>query len=393
MAQYDYLLIGGGMTADAAARGIRAIDGRGSIGMFSIEPDPPYKRPLLSKGLWKGKSLDQAWLGTDKLGVDMHLGTRIESIDPRGKRARGENGAEYLYGKLLLATGGTPRRLDLGDRDTVYFRTMQDYRRLRALARRGRRLAVIGGGFIGSEIAAALAMNGVETLMIFPEIAVGSRMFPPALSQYLNRYYREKGVEVIPDERVSGIAESDSGARLTLKGKGEVPVDGVIAGAGILANVRLAQDLRLQIEEGGIAVNPRLQTSAPDIYAAGDAAAVFQPALGSCQRVEHEDNALRMGEAAGRSMAGDETPYRHMPYFYSDLFDHGYEAVGELDSRSELFADWSEPFQKGVIYYLKAGRVRGVLTWNVYGRMDDARALIAEAGPFQPADLKGRIAG
>jgi 3-phenylpropionate/trans-cinnamate dioxygenase ferredoxin reductase subunit len=392
MAKYDYLLIGGGMTADAAARGIRALDGRGSIGMFSIEADPPYKRPLLSKGLWKGKSLDQAWLGTDKLGIEIHLGTSIESIDPRGKTVCDDQGNEHSYGKLLLATGGVPRRLDLGDRNTVYFRTMEDYRRLRVLAGREGRLAVIGGGFIGSEIAAALAMNGKETLMVFPEIAIGSRMYPPALAQYLNRYYSEKGVEVIPDGRVKAVAETDSGVRLTLAREGEVAVSGVVAGLGILPKVRLAQDLRLAVEEGGIAVNGRLQTGIPDIFAAGDAAAVFQPALDSYRRVEHEDNALRMGEAAGRSMAGDDTPYLHMPYFYSDLFDHGYEAVGELDSRSEIFVDWSEPFRKGVIYYLKAGRVRGVMTWNVYGRMDEARELIARPGPFKPADLQGRIA-
>ncbi|MGB7539675.1 MAG: FAD/NAD(P)-binding oxidoreductase [Anaerolineales bacterium] len=392
MASYQYLIIGGGMTGDAAARGIRAVDASGSIGMFTGEPDPPYKRPLLSKGLWKGKTLDQAWCGTEKLGVDMHLATKIVRIDPARKKALDSKGVEHAYEKLLLATGGTPRKLEAGGRNILYFRTMQDYLSLRSLTERGRRFAVIGSGFIGSEIAAALAMNGKETLMIFPETAIGSRLYPPALSQNLNRYYRERGVELLPEEKVAGIVDEESGARLTLKGKGDITVDGVIAGLGIISDVGLAQAAKLEIAEGGIAVNELLQTAAPDIYAAGDAAAIFQPALGSFQRVEHEDNALKMGEAAGRSMAGDTTPYRHLPFFYSDLFDAGYEAVGELDSRSEIFADWIEPFQKGVIYYLKAGRVRGVLTWNIFGRMDDARKIIAEPGPFQPADLKNRIA-
>jgi 3-phenylpropionate/trans-cinnamate dioxygenase ferredoxin reductase subunit len=392
MANYKYLIIGGGLTGDAAVRGIRAVDSSGSIGMFTGEPDPPYKRPLLSKGLWKGKTLAQAWCDTGKLGIDLHLGTKIVSIDPAHKKVRDEKGDEHSYDKLLLATGGAPRRLEQGGRNILYFRTMQDYLKLRAMTEHGRRFAVIGGGFIGSEIAAALAMNGKETLMIFPETAIGARMYPPALSRYLNAYYREKGVEVLAEEMVTGIAEEESGTRLTLKGRGEITVDGVVAGLGILPSIDLAREAKLEIEEGGIAVNERLQTGAPDVYAAGDAAAIFQPALGSYQRVEHEDNALTMGGAAGRSMAGDPTPYRHLPYFYSDLFDAGYEAVGELDSRSEIFADWIEECVKGVIYYLKAGRVRGVLTWNIFGRMEDARKLIAEPGPFKPAELKNRIA-
>ncbi len=393
MTHYTYLLVGGGMTADAAARGIRAIDSRGMIGMFSGEPDPPYKRPLLSKGLWKGKSLDQAWCGTDRLGIDLHLAARIASVDPRGKQVRDDKGNEHSYDRLLLATGGTPRRLELGDRNTVYFRTMQDYLRLRAMNQNGRRFAVIGGGFIGSEIAAALAMNGKEAVQIFPESGIGARLFPSDLSQFLNRYYREKGVEVLAGESVTAIAENGTETRLTLKGKSELTVDGVIAGIGLRADVDLARAAGLDIREGGISVNERLQTSAPEIYSAGDAAAFYQPSLDAVQRVEHEDNALRMGEAAGRSMAGDATPYRHLPFFYSDLFDLGYEAVGELDSRSEIFADWIEPYRKGVVYYLKADRVRGVLLWNIFGQTDPARTLIAEKGPIRPAALKNRIIG
>jgi 3-phenylpropionate/trans-cinnamate dioxygenase ferredoxin reductase subunit len=392
MANYKYLIIGGGLTGDAAARGIRAVDPQGSIGLFTGEPDPPYKRPLLSKGLWKGKTLDQAWCGTDKLGVDIHLATKIVRIDPARMKALDSKGVEYTYEKMLLATGGIPRRLPFASEKILYFRTMQDYLRLRGMTESGRRFAVIGGGFIGSEIAAALAMNGKQAVMIFPETAIGERIYPPALAQHLTRYFREKGVEVWNQEQVLGIAEGAENTRLTLKGKGEITVDGVIAGIGILADTGLAREAKMEIEEGGVAVNDRLQTGAPGVHAAGDAAAIFQPDLGSFQRVEHEDNALKMGEAAGRSMAGDASPYRHLPFFYSDLFDAGYEAVGELDSRSEIYADWFEPFQKGVIYYLKAGRVRGVLTWNIFGRMDDARKLIAEPGPFNPADLKNRIA-
>ena len=134
-----------------------------------------------------------------------------------------------------------------------------------------------------------------------------------------------------------------------------------------------------------------LRTSHPDIYAAGDVANFYSPALDQRVRVEHEDNANTMGAAAGRAMAGHGTPYTHLPFFYSDLFALGYEAVGELDPRLETFADWKEPFHEGVVYYLKNGRVRGVLLWNTFGQVDAARALIAEPGPFSTERLKGRL--
>src|SRR5439155_9741340 len=142
-----------------------------------------------------------------------------------------------------------------------------------------------------------------------------------------------------------------------------------------------------------ILVDRFLQTSRPNVYAAGDVASFENPALGMRLRVEHEDNAKTIGRVAGRNMAGAPTAYDHLPFFYSDLFDLGYEAVGLIDSRLETFADWQKPNEEGVIYYLRDGRVRGVLLWNVWEQVDAARALIAEPGPFSAANLKGRITG
>ncbi|MGD0807094.1 MAG: FAD-dependent oxidoreductase [Anaerolineales bacterium] len=391
MSQYKYLIIGGGMTADAAARGIRTVDPKGTIGLFSQEPDPPYERPPLSKGLWLGKSVEKVWLKTESLGVEMHLATGIVMIDPRNKRARDDRGEEHIYGALLLSTGGTPRRLPFGEPSVIYYRTMRDYQRLRNLTEAGRRFAVIGGGFIGSEIAAALAINGKKVIMVFPDSSICARVFPPDLSQFLNRYFQEKGVEIISGETVENITGGIQPV-LKMKVKGELPVDGVVAGLGIQPNLDLAQAAGLEIRDGGIAVDEQLRTSAPGVYSAGDVAVFYNPTLDKFLRVEHEDNALRMGEAAGRSMAGEKTAYRHLPFFYSDLFDLGYEAVGELDPQLEIVADWTEPYKKGIVYYLKAGRVRGVLAWNIFGLMDKARLLIAEPGPFEPADLKNRLA-
>jgi NADPH-dependent 2,4-dienoyl-CoA reductase/sulfur reductase-like enzyme len=166
--------------------------------------------------------------------------------------------------------------------------------------------------------------------------------------------------------------------------------DGVIAGLGIEPNVSLAQAAGLEIDNG-IVVDEGLRTSYPDIYAAGDVAHFFNPLLGKRIRVEHEDNANTMGRAAGQAMAGNSAPYHHLPFFYSDLFELGYEAVGELNPRLETVADWKERYREGVIYYLEHGRVRGVLLWNTWGQVDAARALIAEPGPFRAEDLRGRL--
>jgi NADPH-dependent 2,4-dienoyl-CoA reductase/sulfur reductase-like enzyme len=143
--------------------------------------------------------------------------------------------------------------------------------------------------------------------------------------------------------------------------------------------------------ENGIVVDEFLRTSHPDIYAAGDVAAFYNPALGKRIRVEHEDNANSMGRLTGLNMAGKSEPYHHLPFFYSDMFDLGYEAVGEVDARLETFADWKRPNEEGVIYYLQNDRVRGVLLWNVWEQVEAARQLIAEPGPFTAKDLKGRL--
>ncbi len=390
MTNYKYLIIGGGMTAAAAVEGIREVDSTGSIGLISAESDAPYKRPPLSKALWKGSSMDTIWRQTETQGVEIHLGRLVKEIDPRQRRVMCDKGDIFTHEKLLLATGGRPQRLPFDDDQIIYFRTLADYRRLRARTETGRRFAVIGGGFIGSEIAAALAMNGKEVVMIFPEAGIGDRVFPRELSQFLSSFYRQKGVEVLAGEKVTGLKARGSQRALQMGNSREIVVDGVVAGIGIQPNVELAQSARLKVEDG-IVVDEFLRTDHPDIYAAGDVAAFYNPSLGKRIRVEHEDNANTMGRAAGLNMAGRSEPYHHLPFFYSDLFELGYEAVGETDSRLETFADWKRPNEEGVIYYLQKERVRGVLLWNVWKQVDAARRLIAEPGPFQPGDLKERL--
>ena len=378
------------MTAAGAVDGIREVDATGSIGIVSAESDAPYNRPPLSKGLWKGEPLDGIWRKTKGKAPELHLGRVIKAILPREKRVIDSNGNAFTYEKLLLATGGTPRRLPFADDQIIYFRTLADYRRLRALSEKRERFAVIGGGFIGSEIAAALTMNEKKVTLIFPGHDVGERLFPRDLARYVSGIYKQKGVELMPGEKVvASEARGDQRALKTASGK-TIVVDAVVAGIGIEPNIELAKAIGLPTDNGVIA-NEFLQTKNADTYAAGDAAAFYNPTLGKRMRVEHEDNANSMGRLAGRNMAGMTEPYDHLPFFYSDMFELGYEAVGEVDSRLETFADWKRPNEEGVVYYLKDGRVRGVLLWNVWEQVPAARKLIAERGPFTRDNLKGRL--
>ncbi len=390
-----YLIVGGGMTAHAAACGIRDADPGGDIAIVGAESDPPYDRPRLSEGLRKGAALDAIAPRPESLGATLHLGRTVTAVAPWNRTLVDDQRTVYTFDKLLLATGGTPRRLPAGDDRVIHFRNLNDYRRLSASLGQGRRYAVVGGGFIGSEIAAALAMNGKEVVIAFPGEGLCAHMFPRDLSLFLNDYYRGKGVEVLAGETFQGMALRGGRYHLSTRnvktnGARVVPVDGIVAGIGIVPNVALAREAKLGVGNG-ILVDEFLRTNSPDVYAAGDAANFYSSALGMRIRVEHEDNARTMGRLAGRAMAGHPEPYRHLPSFSAELFDLGYEAVGEVDSRLRVVADWEEPFRKGVVYYLRGTRVRGVLLWNVRKLVDAARALILDPGPFRPPDLAGRL--
>lgn len=391
MPHSTYLIIGGGMTGAAAAVGIRELDATGEITLISAETAPPYNRPPLSKKLWSSnRTLDQivAPLPDD---VELHLGRRVVGIDPERRQATDDTGMVYTYDKLLLATGGTPRRLPFGGDAVNYYRTVESYRELRAESDRGDSFVVIGGGFIGSEIAASLRGKGNEVTIVFPEDGIGNRVFPSGMPAYVNALYERHGVTVVCDASVVDITD-DGGRAVVVTGDDQrLSADRVVAGIGIVPSVELAKEMGLAVDNG-ITVDEYLRTSRPEIYAAGDVANYPDLILDMRRRVEHADAARAMGRAAGRNMAGAAEPYRYLPLFYSDLFELGYEAVGQCDSRLDVVEDWKELYSQGVVYYMKDGRVRGVLLVNVWDKVDEARALI-EAGEIVPADaLIGRIA-
>jgi 3-phenylpropionate/trans-cinnamate dioxygenase ferredoxin reductase subunit len=388
---YDYLIVGGGMAGDAAVKSLRDADANARIGLVGAEARAPYERPPLSKALWKGdKTPESIDLGTAKSGAVMHLERRIAALDRTEHSARDDRGDVYRYRRLLLATGATPRRLPFAGDRVIDFRTFDDYLALRRYATKGAHIAVVGGGFIGSEIAASLASNGCKVTMLFPGQAIGAGRYKPTLSHFLNAYYRERGVELRPGVKVvDGRAGKDS-AEIALSDGTTITVDAVVAGLGVTPNTTLAEQAGLKVDNG-IVVDDRLRSSDADIFAAGDVANFYNPALAMRLRVEHENAAISMGHHAGRVMAGVDEAYTTLPYFYSDLFDLGYEAVGLLDDRLDIVEQWTTPYREGVIYYLDDGRVRGVLLWNTWGQVDAARELIAERGPFDVESVRNRL--
>ena len=238
-------------------------------------------------------------------------------------------------------------------------------------------------------------MHGAQAVEIFPEKAIGARLFPADLADNITQYYHQKGVEVHEGVSIEGFDRQEGSLLLHGVDGSNIRVDHLIAGIGITPNIALAESGDLKIaskaEGGGIWVDEYTRTDQEDIFAAGDAASFHHFALKRYMRVEHEDNANTMGRVAGLNMAGRKVAYTHQPYFYSDLFDLGYEAVGEINPALDTFADWEEPFRKGVVYYLKNHKVRGVLLWNTWGQVDAAREMILEGDTFSVSALKDRL--
>ena len=378
MTSTRYVIVGGGMTGDAAVKGIREHDADGSIVLVGAEAHPPYARPPLTKGLWAGKDEAKIWRGTQEAGADMRLGRRIVSLDLDARRAVDDAGETYLWDKLLLATGGRPRTIP-GTDGVVYYRTLDDYRDVRARAGEGSRAVVVGGGFIGSEIAAALAASGCRVTMVFPEDGIAARVLPAQLSAFVTDYYRERGVEVLARETV----RAADGSSVTLGSGGTLEADVVVAGLGIEPAAELAEAAGLPTDNGVVVDELGRVSGRDDVFAAGDVASFPIAALGRRFRVEHEDHAKSHGRAVGANMAGAGVPYDHLPFFYSDMFDLGYEAVGEVDSRLETVASWEETNRRGTIAYLdEEGRPRGFLYWNLWDQVDRGRELIRAAAPL-----------
>ncbi|HPR62770.1 MAG TPA: FAD-dependent oxidoreductase [Thermoanaerobaculia bacterium] len=393
---FPYIIVGGGMTADAAVSGIREIDSDREIALFTREPHPPYDRPPLSKSIWEWKKEDKIWREASRSeGVAIHTETDIRQLIPADHKVVDSAGNEYTYGKLLLATGGKPITLGPYDKRIIHFRTLDDYRTIKSFLPEIEHLTIVGGGFIGSEMAAAL-VDRVSTLqMFFPESGIGAKIMPEQTSHYLNDLFRKKGVDIQARTRVKALEPAGSTVKLTIETAGNskektLETDLVVIGAGLSPNVDLAERAGLMTDDGIIA-DSALRAGHPSIFTAGDVAKFPCTGFEGLIRVEHEDNALQGGQHAGRAMAGEVRAYDHLPFFYSDLFHIGYEAVGQCDSTLSVIEDWTTPHEKGVLYYVDEERLRGVLLMDVWGKVDAARKMICSHKTVHPDQLPGTL--
>lgn len=395
---FKYVVVGAGLTGSWAIEGIRSLDKTGSILLIGDENYLPYDRPPLTKKLWFGKKKvedifvrPQQYFADNR--ADVVLNTLVVAIDAGGKIITCRDGSSYGYEKLLLATGGRPRRLDIegANLDGIYYyRYLGDFIKLKAEVHDGTKALVIGGGFIGSEIAAALNINKADVTMLVRGTYLTENVFPKSLGHAINEDYIRRGVEIIFEDSPASIVRRGKNLITGTKSGKEIVSDVVIVGIGITPETQLAESAGLAIENG-VTVNEFLQTSSPDIYAAGDNAYFPYEALGRRMRVEHWDNSINQGKTAGINMAGAHTAYTYMPYFFSDLFDFGYEAVGLVSSKLETVTDWQKENDTGVVYYLEDEKVRGAMMCNVWNKVDAARELIKSGQRLAVRELQGAI--
>jgi len=386
---YTYVIVGGGVASASAIEAIREHDKSGSILLISRENVVPYQRPPLTKDLWFGKMKldgiavhDTDWYTTNQ--VTLALRREVVELEPESHTVWDDHDTTYTYDKLLLATGGKPRVLGVdgeAPQGIHYYRTLEDYQFLEEHTRHLQHILVVGGGFIGLELAAALRHSGREVSLMYPEEYPLARILPRDLGLFIADFYREKGVETISGEAVKSISHGAGVVHALTHNGNTVSTQLLVAGIGITPSLAVADSGGLETGNG-IEVDEFCRTSDAAIWAAGDVAEFPYLALERRTRIEHWDHSIHHGRCAGANMAGVATPYEHLPMFYSDFFEIGWEAVGDLDSSLVTDPVWTEPNREGVVFYLKDDVVRGALLWNRWGLVDWARDLIKAKKPM-----------
>lgn len=385
---YRYVIVGGGMVAGYAVKGIRQRDTTGSILVISKEADVPYERPALSKKLW----LDDEFTEEDiKIGaetfseVNFKFDTSVTKINRQDKLAKLDDDTIVHYEKLLLATGGEPKRIK-GPEDphVLAFRDWSDYRRLRKFSGNGQHVVIIGGGYIGTELAASLVQNNTEVTVIFPEQSLGEGKFPEKIRAEYEEAFKKNDVAILSGKTVESYDRKDDQLIVKTTDGDKITADTIVIGLGITPNIELAKTSKLDLADDGVKVDEHLQTSDPAIWAAGDIASYPDRILGR-QRIEHVDHARFSGELVGQNMAGADLPYQHTPYFYSMVFNISWQAIGSINLELEQLFDQRE--NGTIVYFLRGNQLAGVLVWNVVVDLDDVRNLIANP----PAD--GKLVG
>ncbi len=412
-----FVIVGGGLAGAKAAETLRAEGFDGEIVLLGDEPELPYERPPLSKGYLLGKAARESaivypagWYAENN--VDLRTGVTVGAIDPGAHTVsfRGEDppgppahggaarppippGGTLTYDKLLLVPGASPRRINIPGATldgVLYLRTLPDSDRLREAFTAGRRVVIVGAGWIGLETAAAANMAGCQVTVIEPQPSPLYAALGPELGEAFAELHRSHGVEFRFGDAAAefhGDAAGRVGSVLTAKGE-VLPANVVVVAIGVAPNVGLATSAGLEVSNG-VVTDAALRTSDPDIYAAGDVANSFNPLLGRLVRVEHWANALHGGPAAARSMLGQPVTYDRVPYFYSDQYDLGMECSGlpEPGTYDEVVYRGDRPGLEFIAFWLSAGKLVAGMNVNVWDVTDDIQSLIRSARTLDPSRL------
>lgn len=376
-----YVILGGGMVAGYAARQFGERGAGHDLLIVSSDDAPPYERPPLSKGFLAGKDdgasifiNPEPWYADH--GITLRRRTVVARLDIAGTRLITTDGDEIPYERLLVATGARVRTLDVpgASLDGVcYLRSLDDARRIRDAYAGARNAVVLGSGFIGMEVAAVLAQQGIATTMVFPEDRVWQRIFTPGMSAFFDTYYEGNAVIFRKGETIASF-EGDGRVRVAITATGaRLDADVVVAGIGVTPAVEHLTDSGLELENG-VVVNEYLETSIPGVYAAGDVANYRDVLFGTRRRVEHWDNAVEQGGHAARVMLGERTPFAHVPYFFSDVFDLSYELWGDTTGADDVAVRGDITTSSFSVWWLRGGRLVAAFAM---GRPDDER----EAAP------------
>ncbi len=396
--EVDYLLIGGGLASANCARWLRESGSDGDILLVGREPDPPYNRPDCSKGYLRGEESREEPLFRprewwDEQRIELLTRTSVTALDAQARTAKLSNTEAVSFGKALVATGANVRRLTVPgcELDGIhYLRTLGNADSIREGVADAERVVLIGGSYIGCEVAASLTMLGKKCAIVMQEQATLERGFGRRPGSFFQRLLEEHGVEVHgPDglarfEGRAGAGGEDRVGKVVTTNGLELPADAVVVGAGVAPDVSLAQRAGLRIgERGGVVCSARLQTSVPDIYAAGDIAEYDSPLHAGHVRIEHWDVAFNHGKTAALNMLGQDVPHTTVPYFFSVLGDWG-----ELEYVGPAY-EWDEELVRGsyedgefTTWYLHDGRVAAALTFGRSEDLERARELIAAGEPL-----------
>ncbi|HEY7144238.1 MAG TPA: FAD-dependent oxidoreductase [Streptosporangiaceae bacterium] len=396
--QQAHVIVGASLAGAKAAETLRAEGFGGPVVVIGDERDRPYERPPLSKDYLLGKAErdtifvhPENWYAENN--VDLRLGVAATGIDPDRHEVSLEDGSRVGYGKLLLATGSTPRRIPVPGADldgVLYLRRVGDSDRLKAAFRPGARIVVIGGGWIGLEAAAAARAAGAEVTVLEVADLPLLRVLGRKVAQVFADLHAANGVDLRGGVQVAEITGSDGKATGVRLGDGsQIPADAVIVGVGITPNIQLAAAAGLKTDNG-IVVSAKLQTSDPDIFAAGDVANAFHPTLGKHVRVEHWANALNQPQTAAKAMLGQDVAYDLIPYFYTDQYDLGMEYSGYVEPGTEADVVFRGDVagREFIAFWLgQDGRVLAGMNVNVWDVNDAIQALVRAGNPVGASAL------